>query len=154
MLAAIFVSSGAKALVDPDPLVQVAKPVTDRIGPVLARLDRRAPTEARTLVRVNAAVQFVGGALLVTRLRRPAAVALAGSLVPTTLAAHSFWAEGEPAVRDQQRIQFVKNLGLLGGLMLAALDTQGRPSLRWRAGHELRRRWSPRKIDVGLGYRK
>ena len=31
----------------------------------------------------------------------------------------------------------MKNLGLLGGLLLAAVDTEGRPGLRWRAGHAI-----------------
>jgi hypothetical protein len=29
----------------------------------------------------------------------------------------------------------MKNLGLLGGLLLAAADTEGRPSLSYRTGH-------------------
>jgi hypothetical protein len=33
-----------------------------------------------------------------------------------------------------QRISFLKNLGLLGGLLLAAVDTEGRPGLAYRAG--------------------
>ena len=34
----------------------------------------------------------------------------------------------------------MKNLGLLGGLILAAVDTEGRPDLAWRAkqaGHQM-----------------
>ena len=34
---------------------------------------------------------------------------------------------------------FAKNLGLLGGLLLAAADTAGAPSLRWRAQRALRK---------------
>src|SRR5205807_669938 len=54
---------------------------------------------------------------------------------PTTLAAHRFWEEEDPELRSQQQVHFVKNLGLLGGLMLAAADTEGKPSLAWRARH-------------------
>jgi putative oxidoreductase len=86
MLAGIFVASGAKALANPDPLVPQAQSVTDRIGPMLARLDKRVPSDPRTLVQLNGAVHLVAGLLLFTGLRRPAALALAGSLVPTTLA--------------------------------------------------------------------
>ena len=39
----------------------------------------------------------------------------------------------DPQVRAQQRTQFLKNLGLLGGLLLAAVDTEGRPGLAYRA---------------------
>ncbi|MDP8930210.1 MAG: DoxX protein, partial [Actinomycetota bacterium] len=45
-----------------------------------------------------------------------AASVLAASLVPTTLAGHPFW-KLEDKEAAQQRIQFMKNLGLLGGLM-------------------------------------
>jgi uncharacterized membrane protein YphA (DoxX/SURF4 family) len=58
---------------------------------------------------------------------------LAGSLVPTTLAGHAFWDEKDPAARKAQRLQFAKNSSVLGGLILAALDTEGKPGVAWRA---------------------
>ena len=71
------------------------------------------------------------------RFRRLAALALIGSIVPTTLGGHRFWEETDQAARAQQRMHFLKNLGLLGGLILAALDTEGEPSLGWRAKHRV-----------------
>ncbi|GAB3148776.1 DoxX family protein [Micromonospora sonneratiae] len=136
LLSGIFVVSGARAIAKPDPLVPRAKEVTDRLAPLLARTHERIPTDARTLVRVNGAVQLLGGLLFATgHFSRPAAAALAGSLVPTTLAGHSFWTMENPADRANNQIHFMKNLGLIGGLLLAAADTQGRPGLRWRASH-------------------
>jgi putative oxidoreductase len=136
LLGAVFVFSGARALANPEPLVPKAKRVTDRVGPLLEKADPRLPSDPRTLVRINGAAQVTSGLLLASgRLARPAAAVLAGSLVPTTVAAHAFWAMDDPAERQQHQIQFLKNLGLLGGLLLAAADTQGRPSLRWQAGH-------------------
>jgi uncharacterized membrane protein YphA (DoxX/SURF4 family) len=46
---------------------------------------------------------------------------LIGSLIPTTLAGHRFWQETDEARRSQQRIHFLKNVGLLGGLILAVI---------------------------------
>jgi putative oxidoreductase len=136
MLSGIFIVSGARAVLDPDQLAARAKRVTDRIAPVLERTDPRLPTEARTLVQVNGAVQLLGALLLASgRSTRPAAAVLAGSLVPTTLAGHSFWAEDDPVARRNHQIHFLKNVGLFGGLLLAAADTRGRPGLRWRARH-------------------
>src|SRR3712207_5232754 len=133
MLGALFVSSGARTVANPDTLVERAKPVTDRVAPVLEKTDPRIPTETATLVRINGAVQLVGGLMLATnRLPRVGAVLLAGSLVPTTLAGHAFWTYEGPD-RQTHKVQFMKNLGLLGGLLLAAADTQGKPSLRYRA---------------------
>jgi len=72
-------------------------------------------------------VQVVGGVLLSFGIfRRLAASALIGSLVPTTLAGHRFWEELDDTARQQQLTQFFKNLGLLGGLLLVALDSPSR----------------------------
>lgn len=133
LLSGIFVSSGARALTNPDMFVPTAKRFTDRVAPVLEKADPRLPTETRTLVQVNAAAQLAGGLLLVTPLRRPAALMLAASLVPTTLAAHPFWEHDDPSERSGHQVHFLKNLGLLGGLLLAATDTEGKPGLGWRA---------------------
>ena len=65
------------------------------------------------------------------------AATLASSLVPTTLAGHPFWQETDPAVRSAQRVQFLKNASILGGLILAANDTDGKPSVSWRAHRAL-----------------
>lgn len=135
MLAGIFVASGAQGLTSPDRLVPEAKPVTDRITPALKRIHPALPTDPRALVQLDMAAKLVGGLLLVTPLRRPAAFVLACSLIPTTLAAHRFWELEEPSTRRPQAEHFLKNLGLLGGLLLVALDTEGRPGLRWRTTH-------------------
>src|SRR5439155_1358622 len=55
------------------------------------------------------------------------------SIVPTTLAGHRFWEHTDPTERFGQISNFVKNAGLLGGLLLAAVDTEGKPSVGWRA---------------------
>lgn len=135
MLGAIFVASGARAVANPEQFVPRAKLVTDRVGPLLEKTDSRLPTDARSLVRINGAVQLAGGLLLATgHVTRPAAAALAGTMIPTTFAGHPFWMYDDPAERRNHQTHFLKNLGLLGGLLLAAADTQGKPGLRYRTG--------------------
>ena len=70
------------------------------------------PADDAMVVRGNAAVQVLGGTLL----------ALAGSLIPTTLAGHAYWTIEDPAARKLQRIQFHKNMAMIGGLLFAVLD--------------------------------
>jgi putative oxidoreductase len=147
MLAAIFVIQGWAAFRDPAKLAGKARPFTDRLEPTLQAVHPSLPTDAETLVRVNGAAQVAGGILLATgHATTPAALVLAGSLVPTTLAGHAFWEVDDPAQRNQQRINFLKNLGLLGGLLFAALDNEGRPSLAWRS------RNTARIARRGVGY--
>jgi putative oxidoreductase len=136
LLSAIFVYDGVRALANSEQYAPQAKRVTDRVVPLLEKADPRLPTDPRTLVKINGAVQVTSGLLLATgRLTRPAAALLAGTLLPTTVAAHPFWAQENSTDRRNHEIHFLKNLGLLGGLLLAAADTAGKPSLRWRADH-------------------
>ena len=39
-------------------------------------------------------------------------------LIPTTIVMHAFWKETEPNARMMERIQFMKNVGLIGALLL------------------------------------
>lgn len=141
MLASIFVIQGAAAIKNPEPLAPAAKPVIDRFLPALrkaapAAVAERIPDDTKTLVRINGAVQVLGGLALATgRAPRGAALALIASMVPTTLAGHAFWEEDDPDKRAAQRVQLLKNAGLAGGLLLAAVDTEGKPGLMWRARH-------------------
>lgn len=134
MLSSIFVYAGFNSVRSPDHAAPAAAPVVDKIrsllpGPVAALV----PADPADAVRLNGGVQVVGGLLLATgRVPRIASLALAGSLVPTTLAGHAFWQESDPARRKQQQLQFLKNLSLMGGLLIAAADTEGKPSLAWR----------------------
>ncbi|WP_422754042.1 DoxX family protein [Micromonospora sp. WMMD708] len=138
MLSGIFVVSGARNFQHPHRLVPAAKPVTDRITPLIQQVAPQFPTDTETLIRTNAAVQFTAGLMLATgKLTRPAALVLAGTLLPTTAAGHPFWSNDDPATRNNNQVHFLKNLGLFGGLLLAAADTEGRPGLRWRAGHRI-----------------
>ncbi|SCE70703.1 Uncharacterized membrane protein YphA, DoxX/SURF4 family [Micromonospora viridifaciens] len=138
MLSSIFVVSGARNFTNPGRLVPAAKPIADRAAPLIQNLHPRIPTDTEALIRANAATQVVGGLMLATgRFARPAALLLAGTLVPTTIAGHPFWNTDDPAARNNNQIHFLKNLGLFGGLLLAAADTGGKPGLRWRAGHRI-----------------
>jgi uncharacterized membrane protein YphA (DoxX/SURF4 family) len=130
LLASVFIVEGVDALRHPEAKAKAAQAVT-------VPLTRRVPAlpdDPELLVRVNGAVQVGAGLLLaVGRFRRLAALALIGSIVPTTYAGHRFWEEDDETIRAQQQAHFAKNLGLLGGLILAAADTEGAPSLGWRA---------------------
>lgn len=130
MLAAMFISGGLDALRDPKPRAARAGGVATKIADALPV---RLPDDPVKLVQIDAGVKIVGGLFLATgRMPRLAALTLAGSLVPTTLAGHRFWEYDDPQQRHNQQIHFLKNLGLLGGLILAAVDTEGRPSAAYR----------------------
>ena len=139
MLASTFIVGAVSALRHADALGAKAKPVTDRIRPTLDKALPQVvtlPEDPVTLVRMNAALQLVAAVALARgRAPRISSTVLAASLVPTTLAGHQYWNESDPALKQQQKLHFFKNLSVLGGLVLAAVDTEGQPGVAWRARH-------------------
>lgn len=135
MMAAMFVAGGWDSFKNPEPKAPAAEPVTTRLaGPL------NLPDDPATLVKANGAVQVGAGALLALgKLPRLSALVLGATLVPTTLAGHRFWEVEDAQARRGQRVHFLKNVSMLGGLILAATDTEGRPSLTWRARQAAKR---------------
>ncbi|EON24628.1 DoxX family protein [Nocardioides sp. CF8] len=134
----MFVVGGVNALKNAGALAGKAQPVTDRFVPMVQRVVPQAPipTDATTLVRLNAGVQILAGAALATgHAPRLASTALAATLVPTTLAGHRFWEETDPALKGNQKVHFFKNVSMFGGLLIAGADTDGKPGVAWRARH-------------------
>ncbi len=135
LLASVFVVTGLDALRNPGAR-------TTQTAHLLGQVPTPAsvPDDPDLLVRINGGVLVAGGALLATgRLPRLASAVLAASLVPTTAVEHAFWEEIDPERKAQSRNLFLKNVGLLGGLLIAAADTEGRPGLAWRARHATQR---------------
>lgn len=133
LLAAVFIAGGMDTLLNPQPKVEAA-------GSLLDTAQRRWPTAASpdplTAVRTDAAVKLGAGLMLAFgRAPRLAAALLAVALVPTTVAEHPFWSARGREDRKTERMHFLKNAGLFGGLLLASADTGGKPSLAWRARH-------------------
>jgi uncharacterized membrane protein YphA (DoxX/SURF4 family) len=73
-------------------------------------------------VRLNGYTMVTSGITLALGiLPRLSATALVASLVPTTAAGHPYWKETDSQKRKGQRIHFLKNLAMIGGLVLVAL---------------------------------
>jgi uncharacterized membrane protein YphA (DoxX/SURF4 family) len=130
-LAASFISGGIDQIRNPQPKAgpasPIAKPIADRVP--------QLPNDPESLVKLDGAIKVVGGlGMVFGPFARPAALLLAGSLIPTTLAGHRFWETTDPDQKVSDRVEFFKNVSLVGGLLITALDTGGRPSIPWVAG--------------------
>ena len=105
----------------------------DRAASTLATLRRALPLpdDDELIVRANGAIQVLAGsALAVGKAPRLSALVLLASLIPTTAAGHAFWSIEDPQARKAQRVQFHKNMALLGGLLFAILDRPRRSNVR------------------------
>src|SRR4051812_44055815 len=135
LLAAPFVYGGISTLRKPQDRVPGARPVVEKIADTADKqLPGEVPRDVQQWGQAGAAVKVGAGALFgLGRLPRLTALVLSASIVPTTLAGHRFWEHDDPKERFGQISNFLKNAGLLGGLLLAAVDTEGKPSVGYRA---------------------
>lgn len=130
LLASSFIVGGIGRIRHADETAQnlgiVLRPVANALPKADEKLVARAiggvQLGAGILLAVGKLPRFAGFLLAVTSTVNAAAEF--GSADTTT-------AEG----RRWQRTQLLKNVSLLGGVLLASVDTAGKPGLAWRAEH-------------------
>ncbi|MEW5850224.1 MAG: DoxX family protein [Myxococcota bacterium] len=133
LVATIFILSGFSKITD--------------FGGTAAHMAEKGIPATQLLLVGAIVVELGGGVLLATGLlTRWAAVALFLFLIPATLIFHNFWAL-EGAERLTQQTNFLKNLAIMGGLLITSVAGAGAYSLdrllrgdlsahapRWRTG--------------------
>jgi uncharacterized membrane protein YphA (DoxX/SURF4 family) len=140
MLAAVFIGQGFDALRSPKLAADAARPTLEGLQKLPDPVGSGVPGDAETFAKVNAAVQIGGGLLLATgRMPRLASAALAATVIPANLGAHMFWNENDQQLKAQKRREFLTDISLLGGLIIASADTAGKPSLGWRGRRAARK---------------
>jgi uncharacterized membrane protein YphA (DoxX/SURF4 family) len=88
-------------------------------GPRVGKAADIGMPQPEMAVRANGITMVAAGvALALGRLPRWAAAMLALVLVPTTIAGHAFWKETDPQQRKGQLIHFLKNVSMIGGLLV------------------------------------
>lgn len=133
LLSAVFIGQGVETLRNPATSADAAQPALAALRTLPDPVGTKVPADPHTAARINAAVQVGGGLLLATgKMPRIASAALALTVIPGSLGGHLFWSEPDPQQKAQKRRDFLTDLSLLGGLIIASADTEGKPSLGWR----------------------
>ena len=131
MLASTFVLAGMDKLKNADDTAA-------QLSPLLRRAAEALPFQAdeKVLARVIGGTQIGAGVCLALgKSARAAATILS---VISALNAYVEWRSADissQSGRDARRKQLLKNVSLTGGVLLASVDTAGKPSLAWRAEH-------------------
>ncbi len=125
LMGAIFVLSGVAKLADP--------------AGAIGHMESAGVPSAGVLLYVAAFAEILGGVAVISGfLARIGAIGLFVYLAITTLVMHAFWnLEGQE--RLMQNVQFMKNLSIMGGLLLLFAAGPGRYSIDAR----IRRPFSP-----------
>jgi putative oxidoreductase len=133
LMAAIFLISG---------LFKVAG-----YGQIVAYAATKGLPLAGLAIGCAAAVEIVGGlAVLVGFKVRIAAWLLFLYLIPTTLLFHNFWAL-QGIGRQDNMVHFLKNLAIMGGLLVLAANGAGAHSLDARANRKVVGGFRPTAAD-------
>ncbi|MDN4611100.1 DoxX family protein [Arthrobacter burdickii] len=148
LIASGFVFSGIDRL-------RTAGTTAPQLKPVLAGITRVVPSAAAVTGNEKLVGQVLGGTqvaasllLAIGRFSRVAALLLTVTATVNTLVDYRSADASTPEGKKARRSQLLKNLSLIGAVLLAAVDTNGRPGIAWRAEHLA---VGARKNALGLG---
>ncbi|WP_312179026.1 DoxX family membrane protein [Arthrobacter sp.] len=135
LLAAGFVAAGVERLRNVEQTAQQLSPTLGRLGKVVPSAAGLADNPV-AVARVLGATQLGAAAMLgVGKFSRLAGIVLAATAGVNTFVEYRNADATTREGRKDRRTQLLKNLSLIGGVLLAAVDTNGRPGLAWRAEH-------------------
>ncbi len=96
--------------------------------------------EPETVVQAASALKIGAGLMLGTgRLSRLSSLALVGAAGANAAIHHPFWKQADEQAKAAMRTQLLRDLGLLGGLLVSAAATGGRESVPHAAARLSRR---------------
>src|SRR5699024_5262312 len=133
LLAAPFVVEGVCTALHPGREIDVDTQAFDAADSAIAKSSAPGVLDVRTIVRSTGALAAGGGDLHATnRCPRAAAVTLLATTSVGWAGRKKVWElRGEELTQELRSI--LTDAGLLGGVLLAVVDTEGRPSLGYRA---------------------
>lgn len=135
LLATGFIAAGVDRLRDADQTAEQLRPTLNRVGslvPAAASLTANPQLVAKVL----GVTQMGAGALLALgKLPRLSGLLLTGTAVLNAVVEYKNAETDTADERKARRAGLLKNLSLIGAVLLVAVDTDGRPGLAWRAGH-------------------
>jgi uncharacterized membrane protein YphA (DoxX/SURF4 family) len=132
LLAAPFIFEGVRTALHPEREIDVYPQAFEAVDSTLAKSAAPGFVDARTIIRVTGAVAAGAGILYATN--RAPRVAAAALLLSTSVG----WAGRKRVweLRGEERTQEIQSIltdaGLLGGVLLAVVDHDGNPSLRYQ----------------------
>ena len=118
-------SAAAKQL---DPVLKTVESAVPQLRPVTA--NRAVVAQGIAAAQVSAA-----SLLAISKLPRLSSTVLLGTTALNGYTQYRSADASTPEGKSTRRAGLLKNVSLLGAVMIAAVDTSGNPSLAWRASH-------------------
>lgn len=146
MLASAFVASGADMVMNFDEHREGTKELLTKLRSILpAEYHQYIPEDPDMVTKALGGTQAASASLLALgKSPRLSSAVLAAITIPTILSRYAFWETQDAEEKQDRRNGLITNTALLGGLLIASADTQGKPGLQWRAQQ------TGRKIQAAL----
>lgn len=150
MLASVFVWDGVDTLRNASDHVAETESVLQRLRKVVpAQYAGYIPNDPELAARAVGGLKVgAGSTLALGKAPRTSAAVLALSTLPNLLGRNAFWEAADSEEKNNRRNGFITNTALLGALFIATQDTEGKPSLAWRASKSAER--TNKKIQKAL----
>lgn len=134
LLASVYVIDGVETVANPAARRESAETVLTKVRGVVPSSYRGfLPNSPETAAQVVGGVKVGAGTLFALgKAPRTAATLLAVTAVPTIIGRHAFWEASDEEEKDRRRSGAITDAALLGGVLLASVDTDGNPDLKWR----------------------
>ena len=137
MLASVYVIDGVETLLNPAGHKEAADSVLKKVRALTPREYRgflpKSPETAAQLVGATKA--GAGASFAIGKFPRLSASLLAATALPSIIGRHAFWEADDADEKARRRTGALTDLGLAGGVLLATVDNNGKPDLKWRAQH-------------------
>ena len=132
-LASYFLNEAAKAFKNTQSQAEEAAPFVEFVS---RESGKKVPNDPELVVKAQGALMGgAGAALALGKLPRLSAALLTPTVGANAYMHDAFWAEKDPAARARKQSNFFRTVAIVGGVLLAAADTAGKPGLAWRASH-------------------
>lgn len=135
MLASVYIADGVNTVTNSSEHAKGAEKVISTVKAVLPpQYSSFIPSDPETVAKINGGVKIgAGSTFALGKAPRTSAALLAASSVCDLLGRNAFWSADNADEKARQRNGALTNVALLGGVLIAAADTQGKPGLAWRA---------------------
>ncbi len=140
MLASVFVIDGVETVMNPAGRKDGAESALTQVRAALPRQYRAfLPKDPETAAQLVGGIKAGAGSLFALgKAPRTSATLLAATTLPSLLGRNAFWDTDDEDEKARRRTGALTDMALAGGVLLASVDTAGKPDMKWRAQNAAR----------------
>lgn len=135
MLASVFVIDGVQTVLNPAGAKESADSVLKQLRAATPRQYRAfLPKDPETAAQIVGGVKAGAASLFALgKAPRTAAALLTATSAASLLGRNAFWETDDADEKSRRKAGALTDLALTGGVLLASVDTAGKPDMKWRA---------------------